>query len=46
MVKKALLDCSSGKGIVLSLDGVPLKGVISIGNITNVRDKDTVKEIK
>ena len=39
MVKKALLDFSNGKCVSLSLDGVPLKGAIRIGEITNCRYK-------
>ncbi len=46
MVKKALLDRSSGKFITLSLDGKIVKGVLSVDNISNIYQKDTAKEIK
>lgn len=45
MVEKALLDLSSGKGVTLTLDGVFLKGAIRIGEIRNIREADTAKEI-
>ena len=45
MAKVALLDHSSGI-VRLFLDGEFLKGVISIDGISNIYQKDTVKEIK
>lgn len=45
MAKEVLLDCSSGI-VRLFLDGEFLKGVISIDGISNIYQKDTVKEIK
>lgn len=46
MVKEALLDSSSGKGITLSLDGKMVSGLVSIDNISNIYKKDTAKEIQ
>ena len=46
MVKEALLDSSSGKGITLSLDGKMVSGLVSIDNISNIYQKDTAKEIQ
>ncbi len=46
MVKEALLDSSSGKGITLSLDGKMVRGLVSIDNISNIYQKDTAKEIQ
>ncbi len=46
MIKEALLDSSSGKGITLSFDGEKIKGVLSIDNISNIYRKDTAKEIQ
>ena len=46
MIKEALLDSSSGKGIALSLDGKFVKGLLSIDDISNIYQKDTAKEIK
>ena len=45
MIKKALLDSSSGKFITLSLDGEILRGVVAVDNISNIYQKDTAKEI-
>ena len=45
MIKRALLDNSSGKFITLSLDGEMVKGAVSIDNISNIYQKDTEKEI-
>lgn len=45
MVEKALLNLSSGKGVTLTLDGVFLKGAIRMGEIRNIRETDTAKEI-
>lgn len=45
MIKKALLDLSSGKCVTLSLDGVLLKDAIRIGEIRNIRETGTAKEI-
>ena len=45
MIKKALLDISSGKFITLSLDGEILRGVVAVDNISNIYQKDTAKEI-
>lgn len=45
MAKEVLLDHSSGI-VRLFLDGEFLKGVISIDGISNIYQKDTVKEIK
>lgn len=45
MAKEVLLDCSS-RIVRLFLDGEFLKGVISIDGISNIYQKDTVKEIK
>ena len=46
MIKKALLDSSSGKFITLSLDGEILRGVVAVDNISNIYQKDTAKEIQ
>lgn len=45
MAKEVLLDLSSGI-VRLFLDGEFLKGVISIDGISNIYQKDTVKEIQ
>lgn len=46
MVKEALLDGSSGKGITLSFDGKMVRGLVSIDNISNIYQKDKAKEIQ
>lgn len=45
MFEKALLNLSSGKGVTLTLDGVFLKGAIRMGEIRNIKETDTAKEI-
>lgn len=44
MVKEALIDCSSGKVVRLSLDGKKVDGVIRIGGIN--RSNNGAKEIQ
>lgn len=46
MAKEALIDCSSGKFITLSLDGEIAKGVVSVDSISNILSKDEMKEIQ